>query len=366
MKKKIETIFSSEKEITSASEDFYRNYWSENTEIKQQHFQQNKSIIENYFVAPIRDKNILEIGVGGEGGIIISLQNANRVQGVDISDSAIKNCKNFGLPVAKCNLDKDTLKFEDNCFDIVFAFEVFEHFANPQHALEEIKRVLKPDGKLLISIPNETTHHWPRLFYPTLFEKENFKEFLMTNDFKLISDQIFPLYQNIYVNKITDPALTVWSHYFLSQKINKNDSQKYFDLAMYFWKKRNKKGLRIRPIEAIDLFRKSYFSDKTNLRSKLYLTRALIYRFLLGEKEEFEKMFNEIISVTNEILISTDNEKIAELLYFYIALQTEGNYFGLSILSDDHKSKFVNMLSKLPDAEHHVGRLKSLVEIYNN
>lgn len=364
MIKKIETIYSSEKDISSNAEDFYKDYWADHDTIKDKHFEQNKLILKKYFPDPPVAKNILEIGVGGEGGVIISLKDKNNVQGADVSDSAIKNCKKFGLAVSKCNLDTDQLKFEADSFDIVFAFEVFEHFANPQHALEEIRRVLKPEGKLLISTPNELTYHWPRLFYPTLFEKENFEEFLMVNGFFLLSSEPFHLYHNSYETKVSDPDLMTWSHYFLSEKIEDNNSQKFFELGEYFFEKRNAQNLRTRPVEAIDLFRKSYLADKSNFKAKLYLTRALLYRVLAGEKDEFDKMFNEISSDTNSILSKMNPFEVMELVYFYLSLNIEGNYFGFEFITAEHEKKFIELLHLLPDTEKHIKSLDNLRSIY--
>lgn len=57
--------------------------------------------------------------------------------------------------------DAANLSFADNSLDIVLSLDVFEHIYFYKKALEEIFRVLKPNGKLLLTIPmdpeNETT-----------------------------------------------------------------------------------------------------------------------------------------------------------------------------------------------------------------
>jgi len=45
------------------------------------------------------------------------------------------------------------LPFEDDTFDCVIASEILEHLDNDDHALDEIGRVLKPGGKLAVSVP---------------------------------------------------------------------------------------------------------------------------------------------------------------------------------------------------------------------
>lgn len=47
------------------------------------------------------------------------------------------------------------LKHKDNTFDIVFLLEVLEHLDYPEVALEEIQRVLKPGGYLVLGVPRE-------------------------------------------------------------------------------------------------------------------------------------------------------------------------------------------------------------------
>lgn len=44
--------------------------------------------------------------------------------------------------------------FEDDHFDYVFAMEVMEHVPAPASMLQEVHRVLKPEGRLLLSVPN--------------------------------------------------------------------------------------------------------------------------------------------------------------------------------------------------------------------
>ena len=53
--------------------------------------------------------------------------------------------------------DATALRYEDNSFDAVICSEVLEHLPDYDAALAEVRRVLKPDGKLCISVP----HAWP-------------------------------------------------------------------------------------------------------------------------------------------------------------------------------------------------------------
>lgn len=46
------------------------------------------------------------------------------------------------------------LPFDDDSFDLVWCTEVIEHLHNPRHLLDEIERVLRPDGLAVLTTPN--------------------------------------------------------------------------------------------------------------------------------------------------------------------------------------------------------------------
>jgi SAM-dependent methyltransferase len=55
--------------------------------------------------------------------------------------------------------DGHTIPFEDRYFDSAVSFETFEHVFNLDEVVEELNRVLVPEGKLLISIPFAWDEH---------------------------------------------------------------------------------------------------------------------------------------------------------------------------------------------------------------
>lgn len=59
------------------------------------------------------------------------------------------------LAYQNANLELATLPFEENSFDMVLFCEVLEHLTvDPLHAMRELKRVLKPGGRLILTTPN--------------------------------------------------------------------------------------------------------------------------------------------------------------------------------------------------------------------
>lgn len=58
-----------------------------------------------------------------------------------------------GVDIHQGNLDAE-LPFGDRSFDYVTCLEGLEHIENPQQAMREFARVLKPGGHLIVSVPN--------------------------------------------------------------------------------------------------------------------------------------------------------------------------------------------------------------------
>lgn len=99
---------------------------------------------------------ILEIG-----GFPFFLSSAVLKQGRDLhvvdklTDEALLYALALDNEVVGCNIETERLPFPDNTFDEVLLNEVFEHLRiDPIHTIEEIRRVLRPNGRLWLSTPN--------------------------------------------------------------------------------------------------------------------------------------------------------------------------------------------------------------------
>jgi SAM-dependent methyltransferase len=84
------------------------------------------------------------------------------VFGFDMSLSDVGKAKenfdqfNENISTKSCNFgvaDAKKLPFKDNTFDFIICSEVLEHIIDYQSALSEINRILKPEGKLAVSVP---------------------------------------------------------------------------------------------------------------------------------------------------------------------------------------------------------------------
>ncbi|MGH7599898.1 MAG: methyltransferase domain-containing protein [bacterium] len=81
-------------------------------------------------------------------------QGGKELIGMDRLEKALELAAARGIQTALADLDEAVFDFPDNHFDCVVAGEVLDYVFDPDAVLEEIYRVLKPGGKLIISVPN--------------------------------------------------------------------------------------------------------------------------------------------------------------------------------------------------------------------
>lgn len=103
---------------------------------------------------------VLDAACGSGYGSALLAENAGAVFGVDISQEAVDYARShFAAPNLRFSVsDCMALPFAAAQFDLVVAFEIIEHLQHAEEFLQELDRVLKPSGLLLLSTPN-------RLYY---------------------------------------------------------------------------------------------------------------------------------------------------------------------------------------------------------
>lgn len=94
---------------------------------------------------------ILDVGCG-TGANLKMLAQFGDAQGVDVSADAVAFCRERGLENVKLGA-AESLPFADNEFDLVTALDVVEHMDDDVAGLREMRRVLRPGGRLLLFVP---------------------------------------------------------------------------------------------------------------------------------------------------------------------------------------------------------------------
>lgn len=103
---------------------------------------------------------VLDAACGEGYGSFYLAARAGKVTGVDVSEQAIAHAKdryqaeNLAFEVADCR----KLPYPDGAFDCIISFETLEHLVEQEELLGEFRRVLAPEGFLLISSPDKAVY----------------------------------------------------------------------------------------------------------------------------------------------------------------------------------------------------------------
>jgi phosphatidylethanolamine/phosphatidyl-N-methylethanolamine N-methyltransferase len=98
---------------------------------------------------------ILEIGVG-TGLTLPGYSSRNRIIGIDLSEAMLRKARRRVTDLALQNVEKlelmdaEHLSFPDGSFDVVIANHVISTVPNPEAALDECARMLRPGGEIIL------------------------------------------------------------------------------------------------------------------------------------------------------------------------------------------------------------------------
>jgi 2-polyprenyl-3-methyl-5-hydroxy-6-metoxy-1,4-benzoquinol methylase len=102
------------------------------------------------------DSRLLDIGSGAGVGaeLIAKAAGITDITCIDLSIPALRDVRRRGFSPLVASAEGHQLPFPDLIFDVVIIDEVIEHLVDTDSIMDEIHRVLKPGGQLLISTPN--------------------------------------------------------------------------------------------------------------------------------------------------------------------------------------------------------------------
>ncbi len=114
-----------------------------------------------YAATLVTDKRVLDLACGEGYGSHMLATAASSVVGVDLDAGVIEH--------AAAKYGSGTLQFlsgsitavpipDDQSFDFIVCFEAIEHIENQRKLLEEVKRLLKPEGIFMVSTPNKAIY----------------------------------------------------------------------------------------------------------------------------------------------------------------------------------------------------------------
>lgn len=109
---------------------------------------------------------LLDVGCGNGRALVSAFKRGNeKLAGIDLSDKMIAEAKK-NIPEADLHVGSmdDMSMWDDNTFSHVMSIEALYYLDDPMQGLKEIRRVLKPGGKIAVAIDyykeNKGTHTW--------------------------------------------------------------------------------------------------------------------------------------------------------------------------------------------------------------
>lgn len=162
--------------------------------------------------------NLLDIGAGTGDFLSVAKNNGWNAVGIEPSEKAKTIAKAKGVEL-KSNLSD----FENNSFDVITMWHVLEHVPNLENQIKELKRLLKPNGTILIAVPNFKSfdanyykEFWAAYDVPRHlwhFSKTAIQKLFAKEDLKLV--KILPMkFDSFYVSLLSEKYKTGKMNYF--------------------------------------------------------------------------------------------------------------------------------------------------------
>ena len=157
-------------------------------------------IYRHFWLYPIINLNLrgqtLDIGCG----IGDMLRARKNTIGVDINSETVDYCQRLGLDARTMEIDR--LPFEAASFDSAILDNVLEHIKEPTPLLTEVRRVLRPGGRLIVGVPGERGYAADP-DHKVYYDKDTLKNRLVECGFRSIRTLQMPLPITALSRKLT-------------------------------------------------------------------------------------------------------------------------------------------------------------------
>jgi len=151
---------------------------------------------------------LLDIGAGTGDFLYAAKKNGWCVAGAEPSEKATTIAAGKGI-----SLLENTESLADHSFDVITMWHVLEHVYDPENQIKELKRLLKPNGTIIIAVPNFNSYdakhygeYWAAYDVPRHlwhYSKTSIKKLFENED--IILQEILPMkYDAFYVSLLSE------------------------------------------------------------------------------------------------------------------------------------------------------------------
>lgn len=122
-------------------------------------FEDHENALANFsnydLIQELSGKRVLDFGCGYGGRTVWMAQYAEHVEGIEVRSQLVDTAKGFAEDRQANNVgfrlsDQQQIPYPDNHFDVAVSFDVLEHVADPRATLDELVRVVKPGGTMVL------------------------------------------------------------------------------------------------------------------------------------------------------------------------------------------------------------------------
>ncbi len=193
--------------------------------------------------------SLLDIGAGTGDFLLVAKKNGWKTVGIEPSEKAKAIAQRKGVEL-RSNLSD----FADHSFDIITMWHVLEHVPNLENQIKELKRLLKPDGSIIIAVPNFKSfdanyykEFWAAYDVPRHlwhFSKTAMEKLFAAENLKLV--KILPMkFDSFYVSLLSEKYKTGKMNYFKAFSIGLKSNlkaKKNFEYSSHIYVLKNAKN----------------------------------------------------------------------------------------------------------------------------
>ncbi len=117
------------------------------------HVAKNKLLIELLKRECPLGAQVLEGGIGSSNNLLALKQLGYEVTGLDLLPAAVEHCRLLGIYNVQVHDLQQPWPVEHRAYDAVLLLDVIEHCLDPVAVLSHARRALRPNGKILVTVP---------------------------------------------------------------------------------------------------------------------------------------------------------------------------------------------------------------------